>query len=103
MIALSGRTPGKDIDIEIIGLRAGEKLTEAVLDATERAEPCAPKVLEVVSSSALRVTAAHLADLENLAEAGDPEAVRGAIFELVAQIRGERAGGAPNLRVVSGG
>ncbi|HEX3699050.1 MAG TPA: nucleoside-diphosphate sugar epimerase/dehydratase [Phenylobacterium sp.] len=103
MIALSGRTPGKDIDIEIIGLRAGEKLTEAVLDATERAEPCAPKVLEVVSSSALRVTAAHLADLENLAEAGDPEAVRSAIFELVAQIRGERAGGAPNLRVVSGG
>ena len=53
-----------------------------------------------VSSSALRVTAAHLADLENLAEAGDPEAVRRAVFELVAQIRGERPGGAPNLRVV---
>ncbi|THD80585.1 MAG: polysaccharide biosynthesis protein [Phenylobacterium sp.] len=100
MIALAGRTSGKDIDIQIIGLRSGEKLTEALLDETERAEPCAPKVLEVVSSSALRVTAAHLADLENLAEAGDPEAVRRAVFELVAQIRGERPGSAPNLRVV---
>jgi O-antigen biosynthesis protein WbqV len=101
MIALSGRTAGKEIDIEIVGLRDGEKLSEALLDEMERAEPCAPKVLEVVSSSALRVTAAHLADLENLANAGDPEAVRIAIFDLVAQIRGERPGSAPNLRVVA--
>jgi O-antigen biosynthesis protein WbqV len=101
MIALSGRTPGKDIAIEIVGLRDGEKLSEALLDEMERAEPCAPKVLEVVTSSALRVTAAHLADLENLANAGDPEAVRVAIFDLVAQIRGEKPGSAPNLRVVA--
>ncbi|HEV2532022.1 nucleoside-diphosphate sugar epimerase/dehydratase [Phenylobacterium sp.] len=103
MIALSGRTPGKDIDIEIVGLRSGEKLTEALLDETERAEPCAPKVLEVVSSSALRMTATHLADLEALAEAGDQDEVRRAVFDLVAQIRGERSGAAPNLRVVVGG
>jgi len=103
MIALSGRTPGKDIDIEIIGLRSGEKLSEALLDETERAEPCAPKVLEVVSPSALRITAAHLADLENLAESGDADRVRTAVFDLVAQIRGERSAGAPNLRVVVGG
>jgi O-antigen biosynthesis protein WbqV len=103
MIALSGRTPGKDIEIEITGLRSGEKLTEALLDETERAEPCAPKVLEVVSQSAVRITATHLADLENLAEAGDTDAIRRAVFDLVAQIRGERAGSAPNLRVVVGG
>ena len=102
MIALSGRTPGKDIDIEIIGLRSGEKLTEALLDETERAEPCAPKVLEVVSPLPLRMTAAHLADLENLAESGKADAVRAAVFDLVGQIRGERAV-APNLRVVVGG
>eukprot|EP01035_Chromulina_nebulosa_P055442 gene55442-75971_t len=41
MIALSGR---KSIDVEITGLRPGEKLTEALLDETERALPCAPKV-----------------------------------------------------------
>ena len=101
MIALSGRTPGRDIEIEITGLRPGEKLTEALLDETERSLPCAPKVLEVVSNSALRVSAAHLAELEELAERGDVDAVRRALFEVVAQIRGERSGGAPNLRVVA--
>ncbi|MFC3070556.1 nucleoside-diphosphate sugar epimerase/dehydratase [Phenylobacterium soli] len=103
MIALSGRTPGKDMQIQITGLRAGEKLTEALLDETERAEPCAPKVLEVVSRSKLRITTGHLADLEALAEAGDAGAVRTAVFDLVAQIRGEKAGSSPNLRVVAGG
>jgi O-antigen biosynthesis protein WbqV len=103
MIALSGRTPGKDIEIEITGLRPGEKLTEALLDETERSLPCAPKVMEVVSSSALRVTANHLLDLEGLADKGDVEDVRRALFDLVAQIRGEKPGTAPSLRVVANG
>jgi O-antigen biosynthesis protein WbqV len=101
MIALSGRTYGKDIDIEITGLRPGEKLTEALLDETERSLPCAPKVMEVVSSSALRITANHLVEIESLAERGDVEEVRRALFDLVAQIRGERPGTAPALRVVA--
>jgi O-antigen biosynthesis protein WbqV len=103
MIALSGRTPGKEIEIEITGLRPGEKLTEALLDETERSLPCAHKVLEVVSNSAVRVSAADLAEIETLAERGDVAAVRRALFDLVAQIRGERAGSAPNLRVVANG
>lgn len=103
MIALSGRTPGKEIEIEITGLRPGEKLTEALLDETERSLPCAHKVLEVVSNSALRISAAHLAEMEALANRGDVEAVRRALFDLVAQIRGERAGSAPTLRVVANG
>lgn len=103
MIALSGLTLGKDIEIEITGLRPGEKLTEALLDETERSVPCAPKVMEVVSSSALRVTANHLLNLEGLAEKGDVEEVRRALFDLVGQIRGERPGGAPALRVVANG
>src|SRR6185312_14089036 len=103
MIALSGRTPGKEIEIEITGLRPGEKLTEALLDETERSLPCAHKVLEVVSNSALRVSAGHLAEIETLADRGDVDAVRRALFDLVAQIRGERPGGAPNLRVVANG
>ena len=41
-----------------------EKLTEALLDETERSLPCAPKVLEVISTSALRVTPHHLLELE---------------------------------------
>ncbi|WP_249778049.1 polysaccharide biosynthesis protein [Phenylobacterium glaciei] len=103
MIALSGRVPGKDIEIEITGLRPGEKLTEALLDETERSLPCAPKVMEVVSSSALRITANHLLDLEGLADKGDVEDVRRALFDLVAQIRGEKPGAAPALRVVANG
>lgn len=103
MIALSGRNPGKGIEIEITGLRPGEKLTEALLDETERSLPCAPKVLEVVSNASLRINAAHIAELESLASRGDVEAVRPALFELVAQVRGERLGATPNLRVVSGG
>ena len=85
------------------GLRPGEKLTEALLDETERSLPCAPKVMEVVSSSALRVTANHLLDLEGLAVRGDVEDVRRALFDLVAQIRGEKPGAAPALRVVATG
>ncbi len=103
MIALSGRTPGKEIEIEITGLRPGEKLTEALLDETERSLPCAHKVLEVVSNASMRITAGHLAELETLADRGDVDSVRRALFELVAEVRGQRAGGTPNLRVVAGG
>lgn len=101
MIALSGRTPGKDIEIEITGLRPGEKLTEELLDEMERSIPCAPKVMEVVSPTALGVAAAHLRRLEGIAGRGDTDEIRRALFELVAQIRGEKPVGIPALRVVS--
>ena len=101
MIALSGR--GKEIEIEVTGLRPGEKLTEALLDETERSMPCAPKVLEVVSSSRLRISAAHVDEMAKLAERGDVDGVRRALFALVSEIRGDRAGAVPNLRVVANG
>jgi O-antigen biosynthesis protein WbqV len=101
MIALSGR---RDVEIRITGLRPGEKLTEALLDETERSLPCAPNVMEVVSDSALRISSDHLARLETLATAGEDGEVRRALFDLVAQIRGEpRTGAGPSLRVVVGG
>lgn len=102
MIALSAR---RNVEIRITGLRPGEKLTEALLDETERSLPCAPNVMEVVSDSALRLTDDHLGRLEALAQAGEDGEVRRAVFDLVAQIRGERreTGVAPNLRVVAGG
>jgi len=101
MIALSGRSPGRDIEIEITGLRPGEKLTEALLDETETSTPCAPKVMEVVSASALRVTAHHLAELQALALTGDTDEVRRTLFDLVAQIRGDKPTVAPPLRIVA--
>ena len=100
MIALSGHVPGKDIEIEVTGLRPGEKLTELLLDETERSLPCAPKVMEVVSSSALRITANHLIELEAMAQGGDVDQVRSKLFDIVAQVRGEKPS-TPALRVVS--
>ena len=99
MIALSGR---KNVEVEITGLRPGEKLTEALLDETERALPCAPKVMEVVSNSALRITPGHLEALAAIVEAGDVEEVRRALFDLVGQVRGEKTSTAPTLRIVAG-
>lgn len=100
MIALSGR---RDIDIEITGLRPGEKLTEALLDETEVSLPAAPKVMEVITSSALRMTPGHLEELSAVVETGEIEDIRNALFDLVSQVRGEKPSGPPNLRVVAGG
>jgi len=93
----------RDIDIEITGLRPGEKLTEALLDETEHALPAAPKVMEVISNSAVRVTPGHLEALAEVVEAGSVDDVRAMLFDLVAQVRGEKAAAPPNLRVVTGG
>jgi O-antigen biosynthesis protein WbqV len=100
MIALSGR---RDIEIEITGLRPGEKLTEALLDETEHSLPAASKVLEVISNSAVRVTPGHLEALASVVQTGDVDDVRAALFDLVAQVRGEKPAATPALRVVAGG
>jgi FlaA1/EpsC-like NDP-sugar epimerase len=45
LIRLYGYEPGKDIEVEIIGLRPGEKLHESLLDESEEAEPVHPAKL----------------------------------------------------------
>ena len=99
MIRLSGKSED-EVPIAFTGLRPGEKLTELLLDETERSLPCAPKVMEVVSSSALRITANHLIELEAMAQGGDVDQVRSKLFDIVAQVRGEKPS-TPALRVVS--
>ena len=54
MIMLAGLVPDKDIKIEFIGLRPGEKLSEALVEETELVEPTAhPRVKRVVSTASL--------------------------------------------------
>ena len=54
MIELAGLVPDKDVKIEFIGLRPGEKLSEELFEETERVEGTVhPKVKRAVNSLSL--------------------------------------------------
>jgi O-antigen biosynthesis protein WbqV len=88
MIELQGLTPGKDIEIQITGLRPGEKLTETLVDVNEVARPKAPGIMEALRlADAPIITEERLEALDALAEVGDESAVRARLFELVEDLR----------------
>jgi O-antigen biosynthesis protein WbqV len=49
MILLSGKSPDSEITISYCGLRAGEKLSEILLDADEKSRSCVDGVNEIIS------------------------------------------------------
>ncbi len=73
MIRLAGLTPGKDIDIEIIGLRPGEKLYEELFDSGEqRISSPIPGVLGAMPNAVPLATLKEMfARLKLFAELGD--------------------------------
>ncbi len=81
MIRLSGKEPGRDIAIEFIGIRPGEKLHEELWTANEVVEPTVHS--KISRASRPQIDAAwleeELAELERLVEAGDT-------LELVARL-----------------
>ncbi|WP_454717811.1 polysaccharide biosynthesis protein [Caulobacter segnis] len=88
MIELQGLVPGRDIEIQITGLRPGEKLTETLLDVNEVARPKAPGIMEALRLSAAPIIAdERLETLDALAETGDEAAVRAHLFDLVEDLR----------------
>lgn len=88
MIELQGLTPGRDIEIQITGLRPGEKLTETLVDVNEVARAKAPGIMEAVRMSPAPLIAdEQLAALDALAEAGDETAIRAELFGLVETLR----------------
>ena len=88
MIELQGLTPGRDIEIQITGLRPGEKLTETLVDVNEVARLKAPGIMEAVRLAPAPVIAdERLSQLDALAELGDEAAVRARLFELVEELR----------------
>lgn len=88
MIELQGLTPGRDIEIQITGLRPGEKLTETLVDVNEVARLKAPGIMEAVRlAPAPTIADERLAELDGLAEVGDEAGVRARLFELVEDLR----------------
>lgn len=88
LIELHGKAPGTDIQVQVTGLRPGEKMTEALLDTTEAISPCGAGVLKVVDRNwHVMVTEAELQQLERLARAGMDDAVRDQIFKLLNKLR----------------
>ncbi|WP_269716085.1 polysaccharide biosynthesis protein [Caulobacter sp. NIBR2454] len=88
MIELNGLVPDRDIEIQVVGLRPGEKLSEELVDIGEVARARAPGILEAVPGAPLTALAeTDLAALEAQARQGDAAAVRATLFRIVEQTR----------------
>ena len=73
MIELSGKEPGRDIRIEFIGARPGEKLHEELSSADETVTPSSHKAILLVTRPPIDAAwlESELEELEQLVDAGD--------------------------------
>jgi len=92
LITLSGLRPMKDIKIQISGIRPGEKLVEELAVDHEHADKTKhPKVfVGRIQPHDWAVVDAGVTALLELCRGGDPEALRGALGELVPEYRAAR-------------
>ena len=84
MVRLSGLRVGVDVEVEIVGLRPGEKLFEELYDADEARQPTEhPKIM--VADSVRRNRLAVIRDVDRLEQVvhAPNEFVRRALFEIV--------------------
>ena len=90
LISLRGKVPDRDIAIEITGLRPGEKLSEELVDSSEVGEVSNDGIIHVTDRlKSAPLDAKTVTQLEKLASAGDNDAVRGMVFNLLAAVRQE--------------
>ncbi len=87
LIRLSGRVPDRDIRVEIVGRRSGEKLVEDLVDPTEEVLPSShPSIVmsrpPMSDGPALRRA---LRELESLVALGDDEALAARMLELTTE------------------
>lgn len=88
MITLSGKVSGRDIQIEIIGLRPGEKLFEELVDETEQVVRERAGVIEVADRRRSRgLSRADVKTVQRFAEAGNQEEVRRSVYSLIDKVR----------------
>ncbi len=77
-----------DIPITYTGLRAGEKVTEALIDDNEIRQPLLPGIFEVANAAHVdRIPEPVMQNLYNLAGEGFDEAAKALVFELVNTLR----------------
>ena len=89
MIEIHGLRVGEDIDIEITGLKPGEKLTEDLVDTNEQVRPCVEHISEIAVKPDARVAGLDLTSLISAAERDDRDRVVEEITRAVATIRGD--------------
>lgn len=88
LIELSGKTPGRDIEIEVTGLRPGEKLFEELVDSSEVSEMCGQSLMCVTDRiQGARMTEHTVHKLEKVARSGDAAETRALIFDILAKVR----------------
>jgi FlaA1/EpsC-like NDP-sugar epimerase len=87
MIRFSGLEPGRDIAIEVVGRRPGEKLEEILFNSYERGEPTpAQKILRAMRPAADPEWVEETFDrIEALVASGDAQALATTVSELSAE------------------
>ncbi len=87
MIKLSGKAPGKDINIEFIGLRPGERLNEELFHPDEKLEPTPHSKIKLArqrTEAALQVRLReYIAELEEMCERYEEDQLRSLMLNLV--------------------
>jgi FlaA1/EpsC-like NDP-sugar epimerase len=86
MIELSGLDPDRDIDIEIVGARGGEKLHEQLFNSYERSRPTAAEKILLAEREPLAAAAveAMFAEIGLLVLEGDAAGLAAKVSELSA-------------------
>jgi FlaA1/EpsC-like NDP-sugar epimerase len=87
MIDLSGLDPDRDIDIEIVGARAGEKLHEELFNTYERARPTEAEKILLADREPLAVEEVEsmFAEIGLLVLEGDAAGLAAKVSELSAE------------------
>jgi FlaA1/EpsC-like NDP-sugar epimerase len=89
MIDLSGLDPDRDIEVEIVGARPGEKLHEELFNSYERATPTEAEKILLAERAPLAVEAVEsmFAEIQLLVLEGDAAGLAAKVSELSAESR----------------
>jgi FlaA1/EpsC-like NDP-sugar epimerase len=89
MIRLSGKEPGRDVKVEFIGARPGEKLHEELWSVEESVTPSTHEAILLVTRAPIDAAwlEAELEDLEQLVDAGETLELVGRLNAIIASPR----------------